>query len=277
MASVLYAIERHFAGVPPVSHLSRSHLADADAEGASVDHSLWTACLEAHVAVDRDGHARVDYAGISADPRFDEYVEVLASAPPKQSLAPAERLALYMNAYNVLAIGHIVLHERRSTQPVGSLTELSTPQCKVWDLPAGIICGELVTLGEIEHVHLRGEWDEPAIHACIVCASISCPNLRTEAFVASRLRAQMDEQMRALLSHPTKGMQWEPGLLPGLCSTLRLSRILLWFAADFGGEAAAARFAVEARGDAELASRYRSTPMVSRRFFGYDWSINRAR
>ena len=67
-------------------------------------------------------------------------------------------------------------------------------------------CGSTVSLGEIEHKKLRGEWDEPKIHFCIVCASASCPDLRNGAFVGSKLREQMDEQAAAFVANETKGL-----------------------------------------------------------------------
>ena len=43
---------------------------------------------------------------------------------------------------------------------------------KVWDMPAGVVGGRVVSLNDIEHVELRGTWNEPKLHACIVCASV---------------------------------------------------------------------------------------------------------
>ena len=46
---------------------------------------------------------------------------------------------------------------------------------------AGMIGGTAVSLNDVEHKVLRARWAEPRVHACIVCASASCPNLRAEA------------------------------------------------------------------------------------------------
>ena len=100
----------------------------------------------------------------------------------------------------------------------------------MWDLPAGTVCGRKYSLNEIEHDELRKKWDEPAVHACIVCASASCPDLRPQAFVASKLREQMDDQLRAWMANPTKGFVADQGT-----GEIKMSRIFLWFADDFGG------------------------------------------
>ena len=47
--------------------------------------------------------------------------------------------------------------------------------------------------------------EDPRLHACIVCASISCPNLRMEAFRPDTVDQQMDQQMRDFLMNDKKG------------------------------------------------------------------------
>mgnify|MGYP001143178086 CR=1 FL=1 len=41
-----------------------------------------------------------------------------------------------------------------------------------------------------------GAYDEPRVHYAVNCASVGCPMLREEAFVAARLEAQLEEQAR---------------------------------------------------------------------------------
>ena len=53
----------------------------------------------------------VDYEKLSADPRYDKYVQQLAGAD-FDTLPPAEQLALLMNAYNAFCIGHVVARFR---------------------------------------------------------------------------------------------------------------------------------------------------------------------
>jgi len=126
-----------------------------------------------------------------------------------------------------------------------SIHELSAPKLKVWDQQAGVIGGREVTLNTVEHELLRGAWDEPNVHACIVCASASCPNLREAAFTADGLAAQMAERMQRFVgSSPTRLNS--KGLLFAADGVFRLSRIFLWFWDDFGGRGDAAAFAVVA-------------------------------
>ena len=201
--------------VRPASTARRKLSDPGSLDGATFDHSDWDAVLAAHVrpteTVDGVVTATVDYAGVSADPRFDSYVSKLANAD-LQALAPAEHLALLLNAYNALCVGLVVEHERRHPgQRLSSITALDGGASgkKVWDQPAGVVGGKTVSLGQLEHRELRGGWDEPRLHFCIVCASASCPDLRGSAYVGERLQEQMADQAATFFANPTKGLAWD--------------------------------------------------------------------
>ncbi len=68
------------------------------------------------------------------------------------------------------------------------------------------LLGRESSLDKIEHEMLRkpGVYDEPRVHFAVNCASIGCPMLREEAFVAERLDAQLEEQARRFLSDRTR-------------------------------------------------------------------------
>ena len=55
--------------------------------------------------------------------------------------------------------------------------------------------------------------EDSRLHACIVCASISCPNVRREAFRAERIGDQMDDQVRGFLKNSNKGRSDDMDLL----------------------------------------------------------------
>ena len=48
--------------------------------------------------------------------------------------------------------------------------------------------------------------EDSRVHACIVCASISCPNVRREAFRPEKIGDQMDSQVRDMLQNTKKGI-----------------------------------------------------------------------
>ena len=83
-----------------------------------------------------------------------------------------------------------------------------------------------LSLNDIENEILRKKFKDARLHAAINCASVSCPPLRGEAFVGSRLDAQLDEQMRTFLAMGGAFVDRDT-------STIRLSRVFLWYGRDF--------------------------------------------
>lgn len=317
---IFYAFEKQAVGrnIPDVSSikdrwtLQKVILEDGDDStsdngDSSFDHSLWDQVLKRHVYTDCEigsisqCHA-VDYQGIAKDESFQQYLDQLAAAVNIAALSRREQLALWINAYNALCIRLIVQADQQrqgSDAPLlESITQLSNNKKKnddddntdggdgpVWDQVAGTVGGIAISLNGIEHVQLRAQWDEPSLHACIVCASASCPNLRREAFVGSRLQDQMKSQMKEWLSHPQKGLSLRQ-------DQLWLSRIFLWFGDDFGNNTSGissfpffgnvagekqfrawlAQFVSEH--DKALATRIEYSN-DGFRYFDYDWKLNR--
>ena len=96
-------------------------------DGATFDHSLWDAVLFAHVKSRRSIQgvttATISYDGVANDDRFAAYLRALATVD-LLALAPAEQLALLINAYNALCVSVIVEHERRHPeQRLSSITQ----------------------------------------------------------------------------------------------------------------------------------------------------------
>lgn len=49
---------------------------------------------------------------------------------------------------------------------------------------------------------MRKDFQEPRIHAALVCAAISCPPLRQEPYIGENLDEQLDDQVCKWLSSP---------------------------------------------------------------------------
>lgn len=231
----------------------------ASASG-SFDADLWDALLAAHTREVPDAAGvRVDYGALRREPRWPALLESLAGAAPPEEAAA--RLAFWINAYNVLAIDVVV-----KGRPAESIRDLGSLLRPVWKRPAGSVAGRSATLDEIEHEILR-PLGEPRIHAAIVCASVSCPSLRREAYRGEHLEAQLEDAVRRFLADPRKGSRLE-------ADGLRLSPIFDWFARDF-----AARGGVRAYLEPRLpeasarALRERGTELALR-YFDYDWRLN---
>lgn len=195
----------------------------------------------------------VDYPAVRANGSLDKTCQALAAFDPKRLSTREERLAFYINAYNILALKMVADH-----WPISSIKDIGSLFKPVWDRPAGQLGGRTVTLGEIEHAVLRPMGD-PRIHLAIVCASVSCPDLRDEPYTAAKLRQQLDDQARRFLSDPIKG------LTVGR-DRIKISKIFDWFEEDFaagGGVRAFLRRYRPGLPDLEIDAA-----------IDYDWTVN---
>ena len=258
----------------------RPSAAHAQSPGFDHGHASWTTLLRQHVRLVRSGQAtQVAYAGFKADrAALKAYLDSL-SAVTRAAFAGwprAERQAFLINAYNAFTVELILTRypDLKSIKDLGSL--LSSPWKPKWIT----LLGNQVSLDDIEHAMLRkrGDYDDPRVHFAVNCASIGCPALREEAFVAARLDAQMDEQTVRFMSDRTRN-RWNPQR-----GRLELSKIFDWYGEDFrlghrgigSLQTFASRYAdqlADAHADRE---RIRAGG-VDIAYTDYDWALNDVR
>jgi hypothetical protein len=195
----------------------------------------------------------VNYPGFQDAPAFRKYVEDLGR--PAKLAGKEEALAYYINAYNALAIAGIV----DGLSPSTLLGRARYFKLKEWPLN-----GQSITLYDLEHKVMR-PLAEPRIHFAIICASKSCPFLRSEAYVPSRLDAQLDEQARQFVNDPFRN-RFDPA-----ARTAKMSEIFKWFEEDFPGspQKYIARFAADPE-----TGRLLAADGFKVEFIDYDWSLN---
>ena len=213
--------------------------------------------------VDDTAGVRVDYAGLARAQGWRRVVSNLSRADPAALGGRDERLAYWINAYNILAIDVVV-----GSYPVDSIKDVGSFLRPVWKREAGTIGGRAVTLDEIEHRILR-PMGEPRIHAAIVCASVSCPPLRREPFRAAGLDAQLDEVTRRWLADPRKGAHIDPET-----RSVALSRIFDWFEEDFAGVGGVLAFVARHVGADDRRWLEENGDRASLRYLDYDWRLN---
>ena len=189
------------------------------------DFSKWDTLVKTHVAlktIEGISLQAVNYRALEKDPLFREMVAELKNAPISALKTPEEKLAFWINAYNIMAVKMVLDH-----YPVKSIKDAGGLIYPVWKLTVGTVAGKERTLNEIEHEILR-KMGEPRIHVAIVCASLSCPDLRPEVYIPERLNEQLDDQMRSFLSNEKKGLQVDSSK-----QRIYFSSIFKWFAEDF--------------------------------------------
>jgi uncharacterized membrane protein YdjX (TVP38/TMEM64 family) len=232
----------------------------------AADGDAYARLLKAHVrpgVVSGIRLSLVDYGAVKTDPDYARALGALAEAKPGSLASDAERIAFWVNAYNLAAIKAVLdQYPTRSVKDGGSLLS------PIWKKKVATVGGAAHSLDDIEHGILRKAFKEPRVHFAIVCASLSCPDLRAEPFAAARLDAQLDEQAAAFLSNVTKGLQ------PGAEGrTARVSSIFKWFAGDFSASGGVAAF-LRAKAGPELSGKLGALTEAGLSYLDYDWSLN---
>jgi len=241
-------------------------------ETASTDERSWRDwddLARRHVRGDR-----VDYAGFDRDREIlSRVLKRLAGPPP---LARNDEIAFWINAYNAATVDLIVRERRARGGRLRSIKDIPSP----WTRPRWRIGGAERTLDEIEHEILRRRFREPRIHFALVCASRSCPALRSSAYRGAFLDAQLDSAAREFLLDPTRNRFGPEN------GRIRISKIFDWYGKDFTGvyhDEALARLYGDEKG-AVLAYAVRFLPAATAaklrsskhrvEFLPYDWSLN---
>lgn len=245
----------------------------AFAQAFDPSYAAWDALLKKHVRWLPDGkQSRVDYAGLARDRPALQSVLAGLSAVPRAEFdrwSAPERMAFLVNAYNAFTVELILTRypDLKSIKDIGSL--LRSP----WKQEFFTLLGARRHLDWIEHEQLRPLYAEPRVHAAVNCASIGCPALRPEAFVAARLEAQLEDGMARFLGDRTRNRVRN--------GRVEASAIFKWFREDFERghqgfsrvEDVFARYAAQMTDvPAEQAAlRGRSLPVDH---LDYDWALN---
>ena len=197
--------------------------------------------------------ALVDYQTLKENGKLEAAYLQLSSFPVKNLSNKEEKLAFYINAYNILALKMVVDH-----WPLDSIKDVGYLLSPVWGKPAGSIDGKTVSLDDVENKILR-PMGEPRIHFAIVCASVSCPDLRNTPYTASKLNDQLDEQVQKFLANTGKGLRIGD-------ESIQISKIFDWFGKDFKPAGGVAAFIRHYRPDLP--------ELPLKEDINYDWNVN---
>jgi Protein of unknown function, DUF547 len=217
-------------------------------------------------------------------PSFDSFLKEIEEADA-QAVADLTKnktafYAFFINVYNAFAVKTIAENPCEADlfgecAPIQSIRDIAYGfwpwQFGVWTRNAGKIAGKWWSLDEVE-MHLRRPpsplKEDSRLHASIVCASVSCPNLRGAAYTVEHLDAELTSNFNNFLANDKKGMKVDTHK-----KIVTLSPIFKWFEADF--KPSPLKFILkylskdhadyswlEKHSDAEL------------QYFSYDWDVN---
>jgi hypothetical protein len=217
----------------------------------------------------------VDYSALQTNPQplKDVVVQLGAVAPSTYAAwGDPDKIAFLINAYNAITLESIINQKplKKSIKDIFG----------VWNFAKHTVAGEAKTLDDIEHNILRKNFNEPRIHAALVCAAMSCPPLRREPYIGAKLNEQLDDQVRQWLSNG-HGLKIDRAQ-----NQVSVSSIFKWFGEDWQKSYGAADKFVgkpTERAVLNFISRYLSPKDQSYlakgsyklKYLNYDWSLNR--
>lgn len=271
-------------------------------DASGVDQNLLDYLLRSYVQ-----NGLVDYDGLARDYLFKTYINQLAGAQPEKLETEDERLALFCNAYNALVINGVIVHKIHkneknvlsytppaASQKIDLLTseikkekQTSTPREKAiaqwtaelkklrrdfgfFSLKEHIFAGETISLDYLEHDVIRPKFQEPRVHVALVCAAKSCPAIRAEAYVGSRVREQLEDQSKAFANNLTY-VRYDSA-----SESLKLSPILNWYGDDWSSQGGYLNWLKQRVESPELGSQVAAAESgeLAVEFNAYDWTLN---
>lgn len=271
-------------------------------DASGVDQNLFDYLLRNYVQ-----NGLVDYDGLSRDYLFTTYINQLAGAEPEKLDTEDEKLALYCNAYNALVINGVIVHkihkndknvlsytppatsqkidqlskdieeEKRTPSPREEAIAQWTAELKKLRRESGffalknhIFAGETISLDHLEHEVIRPTFQEPRVHVALVCAARSCPAIRAEAYVGSRVREQLEDQSDAFANNLTYVK------FNAASNALALSPILNWYGDDWNSQGGYLAWLQQRVKSPELEKKIAAARAgdLAVEFNTYDWTLN---
>ena len=220
-------------------------------------HAAWDGLLKKYV----NDQGLVNYKGFQADSTsLNAYLRTLSEHLPSKSWSDNDRLAYWINAYNAFTIQRVV-----RAYPLKSIKDLGGSKTLVnttWDQQFVMLDGTRYSLNDLEQRIIRKRFIDNRIHVALVCAAMSCPRLRNEAYTGPRLNAQLDDQGRDFVNNPAKN-KLAPADKP------QVSAIFSFYPKDFAKNGSSS---VQ-----EFINRYaiqKIKPDASLTYLSYNWALN---
>ena len=227
-------------------------------------HQKWDEVLKQFVE-HRGETTVVDYKALKESPqKLNEYLKSLSAVSKSEyeKFSKNEKLAFLINAYNAFTLKLIINH-----YPVESIKDIGSLFSSPWKIKFFRLLGTEMNLDDIEHGTIRANFDEPRIHFTVNCASIGCPSLRTEAFVASRLEQQLEQAPVDFLTDESRN-RFDPDT-----DTLYLSQIFKWYGDDFKNVGGVRAFVADRMTtDSKLKEKIKTAKLE---YLDYNWKLNK--
>jgi Protein of unknown function, DUF547 len=241
----------------------------APAQGFDHAHQSWDALLRKHVVVLDGGKAsQLRYVGIAQErAALKQYLDTLSkvSETDFNAWSKPEQMAFLINAYNAYTVEKILTRYPN----IRSIWDFGKFFGNPFRDEFFTLLGRKFSLDRIEHETLRPRYKEPRVHYAVNCASVGCPMLREEAYIAVRLDEQLEAQANRFLSDRSRNRARD--------GRLEVSKIFDWFKEDFEPRNRYfSRYAAVLADNAQDHDKI-VAGVLPLSFLDYDWSLNDSR
>ncbi len=196
-----------------------------DTNTATMDHSVWQSVLSEYVNTHEDQVNRINYSGLiegQGRVSLQRYIEQQTSLDPRR-YNRQEQMAYWINLYNALTVEVVLGYPHKA-----SILRMGKKFFSIgpWNDKIANVAGQKVSLNDIEHRILRPIWQDHRIHFAVNCASIGCPNLTQEVYLAENIDAALSAAEQQYINH-SRGVSFNQR------GQLHISSIFDWYQSDF--------------------------------------------
>ncbi|MGC1204176.1 MAG: DUF547 domain-containing protein [Flavobacteriaceae bacterium] len=160
--------------------------------------------------------------------------------------------AFWINAYNLSVIKGII-----DNYP----TKSPLDNKGFFDKTTYRLGGKKITLNDIEHKLLRGNFKDARFHFVLVCGAVGCPPLIDKAYLPETLDLQMEKQTKMALNGPFLKVNTKK-------KRVEASQIMEWYKEDF---------TMNNKSEIDFINTYRTEKIPNNfklSYFPYNWTVN---
>lgn len=161
--------------------------------------------------------------------------------------------AFWINAYNLSVIKGVI-----DNYPTNSPLDNEG----FFDKTTYSLGGKSITLNDIEHKLLRGNFKDARFHFVLVCGAVGCPPLINQAYLPNTLNAQLEKQTKIALNGTFLRVNAKK-------KRVQASQIMEWYKEDF---------TMNGKSEIDFINKYRDEKLDSKfklSYFPYDWKVNK--
>ncbi|MFD2726964.1 DUF547 domain-containing protein [Hyunsoonleella rubra] len=195
----------------------------------------------------------VAYDNIHKDPsQLNEVLKIAEGISVSKDNAKNYQ-AFWINAYNLSVIKGLI-----DKYP----TKSPLDNAGFFDKTKHSVGGKNITLNDIEHKLLRGNFAEPRFHFVLVCGAVGCPPLINKAYMPDTLDTQLETQTK-------KAINGDFIRVNSKKNRVQVSQIMEWYKEDFK---------TKDTDEIDFINQYRTEKLEGKwklSYFPYNWTINK--